>query len=323
MKQLITALLLCVLLFCISACSAASPDNGQNVSALPETAESTAPPQTGGVNPAPEVGELACQVQYIRTNGYRDGVRYPQVYYIRSAQQLSDYYKANKDIFDLEHKDRVYSDTTIGFLDACERYDKSYFEEKYLVFLLLEEGSGSVRHKVKKVELVEGNQIEISVDRLIPEVGTEDMALWHIMVELDRETESRNVRIIIDGELARMAADHAHRIPEKTQCAESPVSGYCGNTQTTLYIGDASYTFMYGNSVTLTDMLIRLDYRQNKVCRCMAEYRIDTEFECGYEINLTQGFARCEKGQADLTKEQIDVIARIIEWAEKTDGRYQ
>ena len=311
MKRIMKALLLCLILLCLAACDVASQDNVQHMHIPSETAESTAAMDVESVHPAFKEREMAYRVQYIRTDGYRDGVQYPQVYFVRSVRQLSDYYKANKDIFDLEHRDHVYSDTTIGFLDACERYDNGFFEKNYLVFLLLEEGSGSIRHEVQKVELIEENQIAITVGRTVPEVGTEDMALWHIMVELDREAEvneAGNVRIYLDGELTQVGSDHLHSIPEKPQCAESPVSGYCGNIQTTLHIGDVQYTFMYGNSVTLTDLLIRLDYKQNRVCRCMAEYRVDTEFESGYEINLTQGFARCKKGQADLTKEQIHEI---------------
>ena len=79
---------------------------------------------------------------------------------------------------------------------------------------------------------------------------------------------------------------------------------------------------MYGHSVTLTDILANLDYKQGKTCRCMAEYTVDTEFGLGYEINLTEGFARYKKGQADLTQEQIDTIAEIIKWAEETNAEY-
>ena len=87
-------------------------------------------------------------VQYIRTNGYMEGAEFPNVVIIRSLDELNSYYEANKDTFDLERKDKVYSDTTIGFLDACDKYDTAYFEKGYLVFVLLEEGSGSVRHEV-------------------------------------------------------------------------------------------------------------------------------------------------------------------------------
>lgn len=108
---------------------------------------------------------------------------------------------------------------------------------------------------------------------------------------------------------------HVHQLAQQPQTVADPVSGYCGNTQTTLHIGKERCTFMGGNSVTLTDILINLAYQNEITCRCMAEYRVDTEFGTGYEINLTQGFARCEKGQVDLTKEQIETITEIVEWA--------
>ena len=116
--------------------------------------------------------------------------------------------------------------------------------------------------------------------------------------------------------------EHSHQVAEEPQTVEDPVSGYCGNTQTTLHIGEKEYTFMYGNSVALTDILINLNYDPVKVCRCLPEYTVDTEFGKGYGVNLTEGYARCEKGQADLTREQIERIAEIISWAETTNGKY-
>lgn len=116
--------------------------------------------------------------------------------------------------------------------------------------------------------------------------------------------------------------EHSHQAAAEPQTVENPFTGYCGNTQTTLYIGDKKYTFMYGHSVTLTDILLNLDYDPMRVCRCLPEYTVDTEFGTGYGIHLTQGYARCEKGQADLTQEQIDTIAGIIQWAERTGGKY-
>ena len=111
--------------------------------------------------------------------------------------------------------------------------------------------------------------------------------------------------------------EHTHQTASEPQTVDDPVSGYCGNTQTTLYIDGEAYTFMYDESVTLTDILINLDYDPNKVCRCATEYTVDTEFGKGYGINLSEGYARCEKGQADLTAGQLDQIRSIIEWAKK------
>jgi len=111
--------------------------------------------------------------------------------------------------------------------------------------------------------------------------------------------------------------EHDHQVASEPQTVDGPVVGYCGNTQTTLYIDGEAYTFMYDESVTLTDILLNLDYDPNKLCNCLPEYTVDTEFGKGYGINLTDGYARCNKGQADLTAGQLDQIRSIIEWAKK------
>lgn len=129
-------------------------------------------------------------VQYIRTDGYQEGAQYPKVEIIRSREELNSYYSDHKDTFNLERREKVYSDTTIGFLDACDRYDDAFFESKYLVFVLLEEGSGSIRHEVQSVELIEGKQLAVSINTIVPEIGTDDMAQWHIILELDRSAEA-------------------------------------------------------------------------------------------------------------------------------------
>lgn len=121
-------------------------------------------------------------------------------------------------------------------------------------------------------------------------------------------------------------ADHIHAPVKEEQTVSDPISGYCGNTQTTISttqfftkVTDTApfeYTFMGDYSVTLTDILVNLDYDPDMVCLCAGEYNVDTEFGTGYEVNLSDGYARCEKGQADLTKEQIDTITQIITWAQ-------
>lgn len=116
-------------------------------------------------------------------------------------------------------------------------------------------------------------------------------------------------------------APHSHSAAEEAQTVSDPISGYCGNTQTTIYFdGSASYSFMYENSVTVTDILANLDYDPDKVCRCLPEYTVDTEFGSGYGINLTESYARCEKGQADLTQEQVQQLQSIILWAKEQAG---
>ena len=268
--------------------------------------------------------EVQYCAQYIRTDGYQEGAQFPRVQIIKSLQALKDYYTAHKEIFNLERREKVYADTSIGFLDACDQYDESFFKKNYLLFVLLEEGSGSVRHEVRNITQTSDNKLAISIDRKVPEVGTCDMAQWHIILEFSRENMVEtpdDVQVYLDS-CKQGTEVHAHSIATDAQTIEDPFVGYCGNTWTVLHIGDKEYAFMFGHSVTLTDILINLDYDPDKLCKCLPEYTVDTEFALGYGINLTQGYARCDKGQADLTQEQIDQITEIIEWAETTNCEY-
>ena len=136
---------------------------------------------------APEA--YAFEAQYIRTNGYSEDRSYPYHVVIDSKEELEAYYEANKDLYDLERKEKVYSDTTIGFLDACDKYDDAYFERQNLVLIILEEGSGSIRHKITDVRRrrdENGASLgwNITIKTMAPEVVTNDMAEWHLFLEV-------------------------------------------------------------------------------------------------------------------------------------------
>ena len=62
----------------------------------------------------------------------------------------------------------------------------------------------------------------------------------------------------------------------------------------------------------LKDMLLNLDYSPHKVCRCLPQYKLKTDFG-EFGIHLSEGYARCEKGQAKLTAEQIQTLREIID----------
>lgn len=144
----------------------------------------TAPSPGGTVSPGP--AELTYDAQYIRTDGYHGEVVYPVVTAIDLENELSAYYEINKDLYDLSRREEVYADTTVGFLDAVDTYDEAYFEDHVLVLVLLEEGSGSIRHEVTSVTR-DGDEVRIHIKRKVPDMGTDDMAEWHIFVELERD----------------------------------------------------------------------------------------------------------------------------------------
>ena len=145
------------------------------------------------------VGGAQYRAQYIRTDGDYGG-SYRKAEIIDSLQALQDYYTDYREKFDLERKEKVYADTTIGFLDACDGYDEAFFEKNYLVFVRLQEGSGSIRHQVMGVEQTEEQKLSIYINRDIPEVCTDDMAYWHIILELSRDllvTSSDDISVYV------------------------------------------------------------------------------------------------------------------------------
>ena len=167
MKATVLAIFLAALslVFCLTACGSMESAGGSNLSAT-----------------APEA--YAFEAQYIRTNGGPEE-GYPYHTVISSRAELEAYYESHKDIYDLERRETVYSDSTIGFLDACDKYDDAYFERQNLVLIVLQEGSGSIRHEITDVRRnMENGGWDITIDRKVPEVVTDDMAQWHLFLEV-------------------------------------------------------------------------------------------------------------------------------------------
>lgn len=181
------------------------------VFSMEETVEGTAASVTTLPEEPTVPAKLAYTVQYIRTDGGDTDTVFPSVAVIESVEQLQAYYERNREIFNLERRDKVYADDSIGFLDACDSYTEAFFQEHYLILYRVEEGSGSVRHKVSKVEQTENGKLLIQVDPIIPEVGTCDMAQWHIILEMERH--------------GAVPAAEDIEFPVPPDCAEEPVAG--------------------------------------------------------------------------------------------------
>ena len=133
-------------------------------------------------------------VQYVRTDGYRDGEQYPKALWITSLEEMNDYVEANQELYHLN---------TNGFTDAVKQYDDDYFKENDLILVLLEEGSGSIEHRVLGMTATplenQEKQYEIQpmIQRTIPEVGTADMAEWHILIEISKEYGASESKLLL------------------------------------------------------------------------------------------------------------------------------
>lgn len=69
--------------------------------------------------------------------------------------------------------------------ELLTQYDASFFATKTLLFLSFNESSGSTQHKIDHIE-INGNTLNVLVNRYKAEVGTADVSPCGILIELDR-----------------------------------------------------------------------------------------------------------------------------------------
>jgi len=134
-------------------------------------------PDCGAPEPAQEPTPLAFDTGFqINTHGYREDL--PGSYtslLVRSREFLDAYYTGDQD------------GSKSAYLPALEKYDDAFFSDKVLLLITKAEGSGSISLQVLDVSLrAEMDRLEVRVLRVLPEVGTADMALWVIGIELDK-----------------------------------------------------------------------------------------------------------------------------------------
>ena len=142
--------------------------------------------------------------------------------------------------------------------------------------------------------------------------GGKSAPMEMMMQEAAAEAPAENGVITEVPAEEELCIDHSHRFAEEMEDKKA-ASGYCGNMQTTVYLNGEEYTFGGSDSVAITDILANLAYDPAEICRCMTEFTVDTELLQGIGVNLTEGFARCEQGQAALTEAQVKKLQEIIE----------
>ena len=111
---------------------------------------------------------------------------------IHSSSELESYYEEYKSQYDLERRTIIVSDSSIGFLDACDQYDEDFFTFQNLLIIYLAEPSGSIRHKVISVEKSKEDNWKILIHKVTPEVGTDDIAEWILFIAVDKTIDDIN-----------------------------------------------------------------------------------------------------------------------------------
>ena len=124
---------------------------------------------------------------------------YPKAAAIKSVSELHEYFDNNKDTYQFHVGYYGEANMADEVFSAKPRFDDGFFREKFLLFVILEEGSGSVRHRVEAA-LPENGLLSVNIDRIIPEIGTADMSWWHIVLELEKTLADMDVAIVISDE---------------------------------------------------------------------------------------------------------------------------
>lgn len=128
------------------------------------------------------------QAQYIRAGVKKEPDTYPAVKVIHSVNEMNRYLKNETHMSE-------------ALVEACSKYDESYFQSQLLIIVLLEEGSGSIRHEVEKVG-TDGSKAIIDITTIVPEVGTCDMAYWHVLIEPESGAaieSAEDIIVFLDG----------------------------------------------------------------------------------------------------------------------------
>jgi len=133
-------------------------------------------------------------VHYVRTDGYTEGAGYPIITVITERDELERYFDRNKEIYDFTSRATGYSGAATSFADAIREYPDEFFVEHYLVVLILEEGSGSIKHQVEHIE----ENGDIIIRRILPEIGTADMAEWSILIGLNHGFKPEQFHVLFE-----------------------------------------------------------------------------------------------------------------------------
>ena len=175
----------------------------------------------------PLVDDGSLPVWYIRV-GYDGSADYPDIIAITSRSELEEYFgiipddgeddDENQDENDDENQDedqdqddddddqgenedssiseRLIIDSNGELLDVLSRYTDGFFENHYLVLIFKQEGSGSNRHRLDAIS----DDGTVIVARLLPEMGTADMAQWHIIIEFESDFQPEQFEVVFINE---------------------------------------------------------------------------------------------------------------------------
>ena len=164
-------------------------------------------------------------IQYVRTDWIE--ADYPVVSVIDTPDQLAGYMTNHMEDYGLSIAHYVDDNTTISFQEAAAKYTNEWFDTHKLLMVLVQEPSGSNRHQVTDI-----SRDMVVIRRLEAQTGTCDMAAWHILIELDADTELSK-EIIVQFETDEPVITETVR---STECADESGTNPAKETVTTANI---------------------------------------------------------------------------------------
>ena len=150
----------------------------------------------------PSGNKTTLNVQYFRTDDLYNIIEFPysnMVAILSSRVELEQYCLDRKNKLEQYFFENYGWDYSVNsILNLFEKYNDNFFKDNYLAIVGLVEGSGSIRHKVEKIDK-NGN---IYIKRLLPGIGTCDMAGWSIVIELTNASKFNNFQVkVVDKKL--------------------------------------------------------------------------------------------------------------------------
>ncbi len=199
-----------------------------------------------------------------------------------------------------------------------DHYDEAYFANRSLIAFRITHGSGSITDTVEKVVLREDGTVEVHVTVNYPEIGTDDMAYRYYLIETEEGyllNADNPVELYINDEL-KLAFAGAHEHGYLAEPIETePLEEQYHSTGMLTYIMQGE-EFRMQDSVLgdrLCEIIGGLKYEESNLCSCEADILINCRYGYNLMLNLEKGFVRYGKTQADLTEEQANELAEIID----------
>lgn len=129
-------------------------------------------------------GDIKYSAKSIKTHIYIEDMSSPRIDVISNLQQMYDY------------SNRFYDENLRVELN---KYTNEFFDNNSLIIVTIQEGSGSINNIVTDVKRVNTSTLDIIINRDVPQVGTADMAMSHLIIELNTSNLAKINNISING----------------------------------------------------------------------------------------------------------------------------